>query len=422
VLAAVEDVARRLGLAAAGARVIAESNNTVVRLPAEELVAKASTTVLEGRGPAALGRELALGRRLADRGAPIAAPAPDPIAGPHEASGVVLTLWRYVAPGPKPENGDRMLGDAVRLVQAALADLAPELPPLRGTIDRANRLLQDSAATPSLTAADRALGRRAHARLMQLVTALGDATGLHAEPHDGNIVWGAYGPVLIDFEAACRGPVEWDLAYLPPAALDAFPGRDQEATARLRAGVSFCVAAWCLANPDPTLDVTEAAVIHWDALRRSWLEIADLAPRAQHDHGRRARLAGDLLPVVGMAAVPVPAEAQELGVEALAAAVRHVGTGTTDSYGGTPQDARHAGASGHREHNGEVGAADPLGLVDVRVVAVDHPFGPPDELTVHPPELLPGRLPPPRPVGEAVEVDQRQPRDLRQVPGQEALP
>lgn len=102
----------------------------------------------------------------------------------------MLTLWRYVAPGPKPENGDRMLGDAVRLVQAALADLAPELLPLRGTIDRANRLLQDSAATPSLTAADRALGRRAHARLMQLVTALGDATGLHAEPHDGNIVWG----------------------------------------------------------------------------------------------------------------------------------------------------------------------------------------------------------------------------------------
>lgn len=77
--------------------------------------------------------------------------------------------------------------------------------------------------------------------------------------------------MLIDFEAACRGPVEWDLAYLPPAALDAFPGRDEEATARLRAGVSFCVAAWCLANPDPTLDVTEAAVIHWDALRRSWL-------------------------------------------------------------------------------------------------------------------------------------------------------
>ncbi len=270
-LAAVEDVARRLGLDAAGARVIAESNNTVVRLPAEELVAKASTTVLEGRGPAALGRELALGRRLADRGAPIAAPAPDPIAGPHEASGVVLTLWRYVTPGPKPENGDRMLGDAVRRVQAALADLAPELPPLSGTIDRANRLLQDSAATPSLAAADRALARRAHARLMPLVTALGDATGLHAEPHDGNIVWRAGGPVLIDFEAACRGPVEWDLAYLPPAALDAFPGRDEEATARLRAGVSFCVAAWCLANPDPTLDVTEAAVIHWDALRRSWL-------------------------------------------------------------------------------------------------------------------------------------------------------
>jgi Ser/Thr protein kinase RdoA (MazF antagonist) len=270
-LTAVEDVARRLGLDAAGATVIAESNNTVVRLPAEELVAKASRAVLEGRGPAALRRELALGRQLADRGAPIAAPAPGPIAGPHEASGVVLTLWRYVAPGPKPENGDRMLGEALRLVHAALADMAPELPPLGGTIDRANRLLQDSTTTPSLTAADRALVRRAHERLMPLVTALGEATALHAEPHDGNIVWRPDGPVLIDFEAACRGPVEWDLAYLPPAALGAFPGRDDEAIASLRAGHSFCVAAWCLANPDPTPELTEAAAIHWDALHRSWL-------------------------------------------------------------------------------------------------------------------------------------------------------
>jgi hypothetical protein len=243
----------------------------VVRLPAEGLVAKASTSLLEGRGPAALALELRLGRRLAARGAPIAAPAPHPIAGPHDVSGVVLTIWRYVAAGPKPQDADRMLGEAVRRFHAALAGVASRLPSLTDRIERASRLLQDPTLTPSLTAADRALSRRAHERLTPLVGSLGDATALHAEPHDGNIVWRPDGPVLIDFEAACRGPVEWDLAYLPPDALDAFPGRDDEAVAKLRAGVSFSVAAWCRAASDPTPAVTEAAAIHWNALRRSWL-------------------------------------------------------------------------------------------------------------------------------------------------------
>lgn len=51
-LAAVEEVAHRLGLNPTGVVVIAESNNTVVRLPLEELVAKVSTSVFEGRGGA----------------------------------------------------------------------------------------------------------------------------------------------------------------------------------------------------------------------------------------------------------------------------------------------------------------------------------------------------------------------------------
>lgn len=271
-LAAVTEVAHRLGLNDAGADVIADSNNVLVRLPGEDLVAKTSTSVLAGRrGVAALGRELRLGRRLAEHGVPIATPATGSVAGPHHAPGVVLTLWRYVRPDAKPDDGDRMLGEAVRHFHSALADIVGELPELTEKIDRANQLFQDAGATPGLAAADRALAGEAHSRLVPVVRSLDQTTALHAEPHEDNVLWTERGPLLIDFEAACRGPAEWDLAYLPPAALASFPERDDTAIARLRAGISFCVAAWCLADPDPPPAVAEAANVHWQALRGSWL-------------------------------------------------------------------------------------------------------------------------------------------------------
>ena len=264
-LAAVEDVAHRVGLNTAGAVVIAESNNTIVRLPLEELVAKVSTSILERHGRAGLEREVWLGRRLAHHGVPVAPPADGDLAGPHQTPAGTLALWRYVSSGKTPGQDDRLLGEALRSFHAALADVAGELPRLTDTIDLANRLLQDPAATPSLSQADRALAGRAHDRLIGLVDSLGNRTALHGEPHDGNIVWTAGGPVLLDFEAACQGPLEWDLAYLPAGALGSFPGHDDDTTARLRAGVSFCVAAWCLANPHPTPAVAEAATIHGNA-------------------------------------------------------------------------------------------------------------------------------------------------------------
>jgi len=255
----------------AGAEVIADSNNTIVRLPSEGIVAKTSTSGLAGRGAAALERELLLGRRLAEHSVPIAPPLPGSTAGPHHAPGVVLTFWRYVTPGPRPGDGDRLLGNALRRFHSALGAIVGDLPELTEKIDQANALFQDAVATPGLAAADRALAAEAYSRLAPLVHSLGRATALHAEPHEDNILWTQHGPLLIDFEAACRGPTEWELAYLPPGALACFPERDDEAIARLRAGVSFCVAAWCLANPDPTPAVAEAAAVHWSALRGSWL-------------------------------------------------------------------------------------------------------------------------------------------------------
>jgi hypothetical protein len=270
-LAATRDVASAVGLDATGARVIKDSNSTVVLLPAEGLVSKVSTSTLGGRGRDALDRELRLGHHLAERGAAIAPPARTEVAGPHECRGVVLTLWRYCESRPEPIDGGALLAEALRGFHAALADMADVLPPFEQRVDRAAELLQAPSATPQLSLADRRLAARAHLRVRDLLDALDSSTCLHGEPHDGNVIWTEAGPVLIDFEASCIGPLEWDLAYVPDGALVAFPDRDDELVARLRAAVSFCVAAWCWAQPFRAPEVAVAARHHLDALRRSWL-------------------------------------------------------------------------------------------------------------------------------------------------------
>jgi Phosphotransferase enzyme family len=256
-------------LADEGARVLADANNTVVLLPRAGVVAKVATSALAGRGGEALERELAIGRRLAERGAAGAAPLPGDPAGPHRMHGTVVTLWRHAEAGPRPADGDRLLGEVVRAFHAALAGMGERLPRLAETVGRARALVTDAAATPRLSAADRALCVAAGERLAALLDAAGTGTCLHGEPHEGNVIWTTGGPVLVDFEAACTGPLEWDLAYLPDAALDAFPELDRALVEALRPGVSLCVAAWCSATLDRGEEMRRAAVFHLDVVRRS---------------------------------------------------------------------------------------------------------------------------------------------------------
>ena len=51
---------------------------------------------------------------------------------------------------------------------------------------------------------------------------------LHGEPHPGNVLGTPTGPVFVDVEPLCRGPVEFDLAHVPQAASEYHSGADQE--------------------------------------------------------------------------------------------------------------------------------------------------------------------------------------------------
>jgi hypothetical protein len=67
----------------------------------------------------------------------------------------------------------------MRAFHSALADVAGGLPQLTERIDVATGLLQDAAATPGLTVADRALAGSARDRLVPYVCSLAETTALH---------------------------------------------------------------------------------------------------------------------------------------------------------------------------------------------------------------------------------------------------
>ena len=71
---------------------------------------------------------------------------------------------------------------------------------------------------------------------------------LHGEPHDGNRLVTTAGIRWIDFESCCKGPLEWDLAFLQ-SEFDAELGDvDYDLLAQLRRLNSARVATWCLAE------------------------------------------------------------------------------------------------------------------------------------------------------------------------------
>lgn len=67
---------------------------------------------------------------------------------------------------------------------------------------------------------------------------------LHGEPHPGNVMSTSFGPLFIDLETCCRGPVEFDLAHVPDAAIEHYPDVDQTLLDECRALVLVMVAAW----------------------------------------------------------------------------------------------------------------------------------------------------------------------------------
>jgi hypothetical protein len=141
--------------------------------------------------------ELAVGSHAARAGAPVVPPSDLLDPGPHRRNGHVVAFWHYVE--PKREVEPVAVGEGLRAIHEALADYDGELPSLHtDDLARITDRLEPSADVELL----REVGLRQPA---------GPTQALHGDAHLANCL---PGPLWHDFETACRGPVELDLAAL----------------------------------------------------------------------------------------------------------------------------------------------------------------------------------------------------------------
>ncbi|RKS67974.1 phosphotransferase family enzyme [Motilibacter peucedani] len=249
-VAAATATASQLGLPVTDTVVLNDSDKLTVRLLPCDVVARIAP---ERRQAAAL--EVQVARGLALAGAPVVALDPRVAPGVRLRNGFVITLWTSydAATGKALPPGD--YADALARLHAGFRRLDVDAPHAVHRVEDALRVLQAPDRTREVPAGDRALltevlgrGRRVldeHSGRQQL---------LHGEPHPGNVLDTSDGPLFIDFETCCRGPVELDLAHAPEAVADHYPGVDETLLHECRLLVLAMITAWRLDPADQLPD------------------------------------------------------------------------------------------------------------------------------------------------------------------------
>ncbi|WP_436740346.1 phosphotransferase enzyme family protein [Streptomyces sp. BBFR102] len=239
-VAAATSLAASLGLPADEAAVLHDSNKLTLRLLPADTVARVAPVADQ-----VAAFEVGLARRLAAAGCPVGAPDPRVEPRAHERDGFVITLWTFYAPVAPYEVRPAGFARALARLHAGMRHVDAPAPRFTERVERARRFLADHGRTPGLTPADRALLQETLGGTAEWIAARGAPEQLlHGEPHPGNVLATEAGPLFIDWETCCRGPVEFDLAHAPEGVGAHYPGVDAELLRRCRLLVLAIVTVW----------------------------------------------------------------------------------------------------------------------------------------------------------------------------------
>jgi hypothetical protein len=238
-IAAARSIAASLDLPADDAIVLHNSNKLALRLTPCDVFARVAPV-----GQEVAQFEVELAQRLAEVGSPVAAlePRVDPLV--YTRDGFAVTLWTYYQP-VTPQLSPAEYAEALEQLHAGMRKVELPSPRFTDRIAEAVEIVANPDLSPELADADRVF---LSSRLESLRRAIDDRDApeqlLHGEPHPGNVLSTKDGPLFIDFETCCRGPVEFDLAHVPAAVCEHYPGVDQGLLDDCRQLVLAMVAAW----------------------------------------------------------------------------------------------------------------------------------------------------------------------------------
>ena len=237
---AAKSLASALGLRVDDAMVLNNSNKLAVRLAPCEVFARVAPLAHQD-----LRFEVELARRLAETESPVAALEPRVEPRVYEHDGFAVTLWTYYEPVTPPDVSPADYASALERLHAGMRKLKVASPHFTDRVAEAQQLVASRDLTPALTDADREL---LIAALRERRRAIRDRAApeqlVHGEPHPSNVLATHNGPLFIDFETCCRGPVEFDLAHVPEAVCEYYPDVDQELLRDCRGLVLAMVAVW----------------------------------------------------------------------------------------------------------------------------------------------------------------------------------
>ena len=239
-VAAATSAASALGLRVDEARVLHASNRLAVRLLPSDVLARVALPTHE-----AAAFEVDLAARLAVTASPVALLDPRVAPRVYERDGFTITLWTYYEPQTTRALSPADYADALSRLHAGMQQVDVTTPHFTDRVRDAEDLVGSRDRTPGLGDADRDLLVDTFSRVMPVIAGRGAAEQLlHGEPHPGNVLNTKNGPLFIDLETACRGPVEFDLAHVPTAVSECYAGIDDALLDGCRLLVLAMIAAW----------------------------------------------------------------------------------------------------------------------------------------------------------------------------------
>ena len=261
---AATSVAASLDLIVDDVVVLNDSNRLVARLLPCDVVARVSPV-----GWFSAEREVELARRLAEEtDAPIAGLDPRVEPGIVVRDGFEVAMWTYFEADPSRALPPGDYAHALERLHDALRRVDLSAPPFTDRLAQVRRWLAEGDATPDLTDGDRELLVDRLAIPRRLLTDSGAPEQLlHGEPHPWNVLPTENGLLFIDFENCARGPVEFDLAWVPDEVSARYRDADQELVGACRALVLALIAAHRWRRDDAHPSGRRSGVAFLDVLR-----------------------------------------------------------------------------------------------------------------------------------------------------------